>query len=273
MASQPWSITSTPEGRAFAQTVQRKGVFPVIITPGDEGEECKEFLYIYNVLNREHVVEQPPLFPHVIIPACPEGEMFAVTLMPRFVNERYEIVGSLPVDYRIKKVDGRRCATSLLNPAAFPGTEFTSQLQQWRPADGQQDQIGNNLNVVGVFWSLTHPDSPELEKEIKLFRDLAQKTMEDLVKQAQMVAATGHPENVTPMMHFAMDYLKRTAPWHIGHKAMIDCPNCGEAINAGLAYHRNSFGERCIIDAERYAQIVAKNKAAVSGKKAQPEAE
>jgi hypothetical protein len=256
MASQPWSITSTPEGRAFAQTVQRKGVFPVIITPGDEGEECKEFLYIYNVLNREHVVEQPPLFPHVIIPACPDGERFAVTLMPRFVNERYEIVGSLPVDYRIKKVDGRRCATSLLNPAAFPGTEFTSQLREWRPADGQQDQIGNNLNVVGVFWSLTHPDDPALDKEIKMFRDLAQKTMEDLVKQAQMVAATGHPENVTPMMHFAMDYLKRTAPWHIGHKAMIDCPNCGEPINAGLAYHRNQFGERCVLDRERYEKII-----------------
>jgi hypothetical protein len=228
---------------------------PVILNASDSGAEAGYMVYVYNVLNLPHSVEQPPLFPHFNIPACPEGERFAVTFLPAFVNERYEKAGSLPVEFYYKKIDGRRCATSLLNPSAFPGTDFESQLKDWRSID----QTGNNLNVFGVFWSLTPPDSPELEKELKLFRDRAQKTMADLIRQGEQLAAAGQLNQITPLMHFAMDYTKRSAAWHMSHKPMIDCPNCGEAITANLIYHKNQFGEKCIIDPERYAQVVAKN--------------
>src|SRR5258708_38416040 len=109
------------------------------------------------------------------MPACPEGEKFSVIPMPAFVNEPYEIPGSLPVEFRYKKFDGRKACMSLLNPSAFPGTDWNSQLQPWRSID----QTGNNLNAFGCFWSLTKPDDPALEKEIKQFRDIVRRTMND----------------------------------------------------------------------------------------------
>jgi len=237
---------------------------PVILNASDAGPEAGYMVYVYNVWNLPHTVEQPPLFPKFHIPACPEGERFSVTFLPAFVNERYEKPGSLPVEFYYKKIDGRKCATSLLNPSAFPGTDFNSQLQDWR----QFDQTGNNLNVMGVFWSLTQPDSPELERELKLFRERGKKTLDDLIRQGEQLAAAGQLNQITPLMHFAMDYTKRSASWHMSHKALIDCPNCGETISAGVAYHKNSFGDKCIVDPERYAQIVEQSATAVGkGKK------
>ena len=251
--------SSLPAARA-AIGMEKDSNGPVTLVTSDSGGDPGYVVYVYNVLNLPHTVEQPPLFPRFDIPACPEGERFSVTFLPAFVNERYEKPGSLPIEFYYKKVDGRKCATSLLNPSAFPGTDFDSQLKNWVSLD----QTGNNLNVMGVFWSLTAPDDPKLEKELKAFRERAQRTMADLIRQGEMLAAAGQLSQITPLMHFAMDYTKRSAAWHMSHKPMIDCPNCGEAITANLIYHKNAFGEKCIVDPERYAQVVAKTETAVA---------
>lgn len=248
-------VPESPRAQRAARGMEGDNNGPITLTTSDQGKDPDYMIYVYNVLNWSHAVEQPPLFPHFNIPACPDGERFAVTFLPAFVNERYEKPGSLPIEFYYKRVDGRKCATSLLNPSAFPGTDFNSQLANWRSID----QTGNNLNVFGVFWSLTKPNSPELEKELKLFRDVATKTMHDLIRQGEQLAAAGKLDQITPMMHYAMDYLKRSASWHMSHKPMIDCPNCGESITANLIYHKNAFGEKCIIDKERYAEVVARN--------------
>jgi hypothetical protein len=191
------------------------------------------------------------LFPGFIIPPCPKGQKFSFTLLPAFVKETYVKPGT--TEYYYKNIDGRKCATSLLNPSAFPGTNWNSQLQKW----DNIDQQGNNLNAYGVWWSLTKPDETEkLEKEIKVFKKRVLETMVELVRRGEELAAADDLRNITPLMHFAMDYLGKQAKWHMASTHVVACPNCGMLVNEGISYHRNEWGERCIIDPERYAKSI-----------------
>ena len=217
----------------------------------DRTSEPNYMIYVYNILALEHIIEQPPLFPRFHIHPCEKGQKFSFTVLPAFVNEVYQRAGTTEISY--KQVDGRKCATSLLNPAAFPGIRWEGQLTNW----DTDDQYGNNLNALGVFWSLTRPDEKEkLEEEIKLFRERATQTMNEYVRRAEELHAAGELKLISPRMHFAMDYLGKSAVWHMSLKHMITCPNCGESVQEGIAYHRNAFGEKCIIDMEKYLKSV-----------------
>ncbi len=230
-----------------------------IIEAQDQGREPGYVIYVYNILDREYVVTQPPLFPGFVIPACKPGQKFSQTVLPAFVKEPYLKPGS--TEYYYKNVDGRKAATSLLNPGAFPGTNWESQIQNWDSEETAITGAANNLNLYGVWWSLTMPDETEkLDREIKIFRTRVGVTMNGLVKMAEQLAATGELKLISPLMHFAMDYLGKQAPWHMAAYHMITCPNCGEPVKEGIAYHRNSFGERCIVDDEKYKAMVARQR-------------
>jgi hypothetical protein len=217
----------------------------------DVGREPGYVIYVYNVLNLNHTVDQGSY--HLFLPACKKGEKFSFTTLPAFTKDVYLKPGS--TEYMYKIVDGRKAAMSLMNPAAFPGTNFDSQLQNWQ-ADDQQ---GNNLNKYGCWWSLTKPDEVEkLEGEIKLFKDRALETMNGLIREAETFAAAGDLKSISPLMHFAMDYVGQQAPWHMTSMHKINCPNCGELVNDGISYHKNAFGEKCIIDHERYEKSIAR---------------
>lgn len=212
---------------------------------GDEGPEPNYKLYVYNVLPLEHEINQPPAFPRFIIPAKKSGERFGVTTLPVLVKERYEKPGS--TEYFYKRVDGRKYATSLLNPAAFPGTSWEAQLQNWR----SNDQFGNNFNALGCFWSLTDPNDEKLEGELEQFRARAVKTLNELARKAESLYNSKKEDEITPLMHFAMDFLHKQAPWHLRSDMLVDCPTCGEPVKEGIAYHRNSFGDKCPVDYEK----------------------
>ena len=222
----------------------------VTLSTQDEGQEAGYVIFVYNLLDREHVVNAPPKFPAFRIPACPKGEKFSFTVLPAFTKEVFNHPGT--TEFYYKKVDGRKDATTLLNPSAFPGIQWEAQLASWESL-GQEN---NNLNSRGVFWSLTSPDDLEkLEEEIKIFREYATRTMDGLVKEAALLAAQNKPAEITPWMHFAMDYLGKQAIWHTTTDHMISCPNCGDVVKDGIAYHRNSFGDKCILDYARCVKL------------------
>lgn len=239
-----------------------------IIETQDEGQAPGYVIYVYNIIDREWLVEQPPLFPGVRIPACKPGQKFSYTIFPPFVKEPYNKPGTTEMYY--KKVDGRKCVTSLLNPSAFPGTSWDSQTQFWDSGD----QYGNNLNEFGVFWSLTTPDEEvQLDKEIAIFRQRVVKTMNSLVRRGEELAAAGDLKSISPLHHFAMDYLGKTAPWHMAAHHMVTCPNCGDPVREGIAYHRNSFGEKCIVDEDRYTRMLAQQRRIEAAANPKPEPE
>jgi hypothetical protein len=218
------------------------------------------FVYIINVLNREWFVEQPPLFSSYKIPACPKGQKFSWNKLGAFIMEPYTKPGTFDTFYT--KVDGRKVATSLLNPSAFPGTVWESQLQNW----DAPDQFGNNLNAFGVFWTLSDPNDPAdaeaLDEEVRIFKERSQRTLNELIRAAEQLAAQNDLKSISPLMHYAMDYFGKQAPWHMAAEHMVACPNCGDLVKDGIAYHKNSFGEKCIIDAKKYTAMIRAQKAA-----------
>jgi hypothetical protein len=239
---------------------RKMGETTVNLQTQDEGSEPRYVIYVYNLLNKAHVVNAPPKFPAFKIPACPPGEPFAFTCVPAFTKEMINHPGT--TDFYYIKVDGRKDATTLLNPAAFPGTDWAAQLANW--GTDNPDQFGNNLNKLGVFWSLTRPDEKEkLNAEIAIFKDIVAESMNAFIREAEAHAAAGQLRNITPWMHFAMDYLGKQAGWHMSTEHMISCPNCGNPIKDGIAYHRNEFGERCVLDWRRVVAIGAAKKSDV----------
>jgi hypothetical protein len=205
-------------------------------------------------LSLDHHVQQPPVFPDFYIPPCPRDKKFSHTLLPPFVKIPFTKPGTTEMYY--KSEDGRKAATSLMNPMAFPSTDWNAQIQKWETGD----QFGNNLNMFGCWWSLRAPDDPELEKEIKIFKERWMKTAQELIAAGETLNAQGNRKDISPLMHFAMDYMGLQAPWHMASVHRVACPNCGELVNEGISYHKNEFGERCIIDMERYLKSVPNTK-------------
>jgi hypothetical protein len=214
--------------------------------------QTKPPLYIYNICELSHVRNQPPEFPGFTVEPCPKGEKFSVKVFQGIVNERYMKPGTSEFYY--KQVDGRKYATSLLNPDCFPGTDFEAQLIEGQT--GNNDMTGMNMNALGVFWSPLAPDDPKLEAQIKKFRARVDRTMDALVKEGNRLNASGKLGDISAMMHFAMDYFGLQATWHMSHRHKTECPNCGELVLEGVAYHKNGSGDDCIIDYDRYAQVV-----------------
>jgi hypothetical protein len=243
-------------GQAQALANQENHGATTLVTQ-DRMSEPDYFIYVYNILDKEWVVRQPPLFAAFHIPKREKGKKFSYTLLPAFVNEVTMKAGTTELSY--KQIDGRKAATSLLNPGAFPGIAWEGQLNDW----GTEDQTGNNLNNFGCFWSMTRPDElDKLEVEIELFAERCKNTMEELVKRAEELFESGERKLISPMMHYAMDYLGKQAPWHMSMRHMVTCPICGDSVPEGIAYHKNSFGDRCIIDMAKYEKFVLQNRPA-----------
>jgi hypothetical protein len=238
------------EAKAMQDNENQKGV---TLEVNDDGVAPQYVIYVYNILELQHVREMPPNFSHFVIPPCVRGEKVSYTQLPPFVRNKFNHPGSTTYYYR--REDGRKSAGQLLNPGSFPSIDFDRQLYQNNP--DLNDQQGNNLNNFGCWWSLTKPDDPKLDQEIATFTARARATMNDLIRQANMLEASvdgqgrSRKGEISPMMHFAADYLHVRASWHTSHEHTVSCPTCGEPVVAGLAYHRNSFGDRCIIDKAR----------------------
>src|SRR5438105_8409315 len=76
--------------------------------------------------------------------------------------------------------------------------------------------------------------------------------MRALVNKGEELNASSRRTEITPLMHQAIEHFQLQAAWHMSHARLTPCPNCGEPVREGIAYHKNEFGDRCIIDQARY---------------------
>lgn len=207
-------------------------------------------IYVYNILSLDHTRNLPPNYSAVKIPACLPNEKYSFTTLNPAVRNRFLKPGTF--DYYYQMEDGRKSASQIINPASFPSINFDRQLVQ-NSTEIEYEVSGSNLNDLGVWWSLTRPqDTEQLDREIALFRERVKKTMTALAKLARQWGSDPKKvHEITPRMHFAMDYLGLKAPWHTDTYAIVNCPTCGEEVRQGIVYHRNSLGDRCIVDMER----------------------
>ena len=244
------------------------------------GRAADHFIFLYNILADYDFppVQQPPTFPNFKIPKCPKGEKFAYTVLPAQVNNPIERngaeEGTTEITYFV--ADGREAANSLCNPDAHPKNPFEAQFRDISKM-GNGDQLGNNLNEKGIFWSLTSPyideagnqrplpgDDPKvlneliqegklfynekLDEEIAAMRKRVDKVMRTLVDAGNTLNAANKRAEIAPDHHFAMEYFNLEAEWHRSHEHRIACPNCGDPIREKIAYHKNQFNMLCVVD-------------------------
>ena len=220
-----------------------------VIIDGRMMREPRRLIYLHSVAKREFRVSHT-LFPYLIIKGCMAGERYvtAATIpdpIPQVCPDQ-ERGGR-----RVDEHDGWRSCIDLLNPNNPTNDPY------WNNAAGVPAYMGTStgcdLISQGVWPSLNKiPPEAEIKRAEKARDDryramtqnairLASKSRRELNEYLQE-----HPD-----VHEAMDSLGLKADWHQTAEVKISCPNCGDEIKQGLAFHQSSAGIMCIIDPER----------------------
>jgi hypothetical protein len=210
-------------------------------------------VYLYNVSESSFEVSRPPLLRKLVIAGRPKD-----------ASKRYNLVTTLPQPLLVPKgnvdsneidiipQDTRRFAMDIINPDNL-GLDQDAVLDP-KMVFSQ----GSNLGAKGVFWSLNGPGSSKYghkeeptDDEINRAISRMEKEYKRLLEAARSVEVS-NPGSLSqflgPEHHAAADYFGEEYTWH-GKKTRTDfCPNCGDRIKAGAAFHKTDEGGLCIID-------------------------
>lgn len=217
------------------------------------------FLYIYTVAKKRHSrdayfpVRKPPLYPCLIFPKCEKDEPFRLLAkIPNIVNHRWtDDQGEM----RNTAFPGERVATDICNPLNLTTDiwQEVSDDRAWLDGGGTDD-----LTRRGVFWSRYDPPRPE---ELARARERMERHYRSCITVAEEMHARNEDRWIPPECHEAADHFAMDTPWHRRARADATCPNCGEPIRDGIAFHRGPFG-LCVIDRQR--TVAALGEAAVA---------
>jgi hypothetical protein len=103
-----------------------------------------------------------------------------------------------------------------------------------RPMNGQMWSIGQNLDDFGVFWT---KNKVPIESELIQARAKMEGTFRAALAEANMLEAQNRIDLITPLMRHAASYFEEDRKWNQTYKRVIECPNCGEGMKAGIAVH------------------------------------
>jgi hypothetical protein len=205
-------------------------------------------VYLHSISKRSF--EQPhPIFRNVIIPACPKEKRY-ITFMR--INHPVQIptvnpdnVSGPPI---IRIENAKRAALCVCNPS-YVSSDLSAQDNP--PPDWAQIASGEcNLTRQGVFASMNEvPTEDELKKAedrrlayYKFRFEEANGLLRSDPKKLQEVLSLDH--------HMAAEMFGQDVDWHRVTTPKIECPNCGEKIKEGIAFHYSN-GARCVLDWER----------------------
>ena len=213
------------------------------------------FVYIHSVARRDFFVSQT-LFPKLLLKGCDPGQRWclATTIADPIPQASPDLErGGARTDYH----DGWQAAIGLLNPE-------NPTNNPWVNGEGSGLSVGTNLVSQGLFPSLTPEPSEEDLQKAENLRDRRYKRLTDQAfaaarqSQKKLQDFLAEHEDVAD----AMDALNLRADWHHSRKVFSVCPNCGDEISSGLAFHRSTAGVLCILDPERAfkAGVIDENK-------------
>lgn len=212
------------------------------------------FVYIYNVSQSTFTVSRPPMIREFKIPGRKDTERYAIaTRLPQPVMIPKGNVDSNEVD--MVPTDCRRIAMDIIHPDNI-GIDQDAFIDP-KNSSG----IGNNLGAKGVFYSLNGPGATQFggkEEPTKEEIDRAYTRMEkfyqfklDEARAMEVSNPADLSKLISPEHHAAADYFGEERPWHTKKTRPMDCPNCGERIKQGAAFHKTEEGVFCIIDWKR----------------------
>lgn len=214
----------------------------------DQLRRTEYTVYIHSVSKRSF--EQPhPIFRNVIIPACPKDRRY-ITFMR--VGHPVQIptvdpdnVSGPPI---LRIESGIRAALCVCNPSYVGNTlsvQDTAIDPQYQISSGECD-----LTRQGIFASLNEiPTEEELAKaenrRLAYYKQIFEQ-MNGLMRSDPKMAQ----ERLGQDHHLAAEMFGQDVDWHRMVTPKIECPNCGEKIKEGIAFHYVN-GSKCILDWER----------------------
>ena len=162
--------------------------------------------------------------------------------------------GGKRVEVEPRDEAGWRVAIDILNPNN-PSTDPYAKLGGMGTA---YFSTGQNVDLIryGLFPSLNDPPTEEELARAEAARD---KSYSNLVDEAFQEQASS-PQTFrlwlknNPDVYTAMEALGIEAEWANKVEVKQTCPNCGDIIKSGIAFHRSSAGVLCILDPERAAR-------------------
>jgi len=210
------------------------------------------FVYLYSVSGREFTVELPPHIRRLIIRACPAGQPW--TLVTKLAHPFQQPDNDDNGNLIARSHDARRVAMDICNPSN------TSLDQDLRLDPKFVLAYGNNLTQQGVFWSLNYPPT---EEEVKKAVARKETYYRGLLEKARTLELANPKElefELNMDYHMAADYFGVETNWHKRVERPAFCPNCGEGIKTGVAFHKHPDGFLCVIDWKRTVEAGVKSK-------------
>lgn len=204
------------------------------------------FVYIYNVSNREFERRMPPHIPRLTLKACPTNKEYVEVARiehPFQQADRDVNNGEVLMRYH----DARKVAQDIVCSGA-PDMDAASP---------EALAAGVDYRAKGLFWSM---NNPPLEIEVTKANQRVEDFYRSRLERATALEYT-NPKELAERIgeddHLAADYFGEEYSWHkarvrkVTPVAKVPCPVCGDDIKPGVAFHRDSEGEYCILDWKR----------------------
>jgi hypothetical protein len=244
------SISTIPFGDKRTDAAMR-GANPdnfIIIISGHSIREPRRMIYIHTVAKRPFTLTRT-LFPRLTLAGCENGErVVSCCAIP-------DPIGQASPDQerggtRIDEHDGWRAAIDLLNPLNLTHNPYSGDSNP----DFFANRSGQNLIAEG-FWPSIHQVPPE--EETRAAEQRRDKHYAWLAKESQRLGHKSKKDldeflQTYPDTLIAMNALGIKTDWHTPSVVTTTCPNCGDVLKQGLAFHKSSVTDKlCVIDPER----------------------
>jgi len=205
-------------------------------------------VYLHSISKRSFE-QQHPIYRNVVIPACPKDKRYITFMRINHPIQTPHVDPDNVSGPNILRIENaKRAALGICNPN-YIGTDLAVQDREV-PAESQLASSESNLTRQGVFASLNEiPTEEELKKAearrqayYKFRFEEANGLERSNPKLLQEVLGLDH--------HMAAEMFGVDVNWHRVVSPKIECPNCGEKIKEGVAFHYVN-GSRCVLDWER----------------------
>jgi hypothetical protein len=118
--------------------------------------------------------------------------------------------------------------------------------------------IGTDLRAQGVFWTRNNPPT---EAEVAKAHKRIEKYYRGLLEKATALEYSNPKELAERLQnedyHLAADYFGEEFSWHkkrvkkVAPVVKSECPNCGNEIKRGIAFHFDPDTGLCVLDWKR----------------------
>jgi hypothetical protein len=214
----------------------------------DDLRSAEYVVYLHSISKRSFN-QHNPIYRNVVIPACSKDERYITFMRITHPVQIPTVDPNNPNSASIIVIENaKRAALSICNPS-YVGNDLAAQDKEI-PFEYQISSSESNLTQQGVFASLNEVPTEEELKAAEARRATYYKAIFERMnglfrsdpKKAQDELGLDH--------HLAAEMFSIDVDWHKLTTPKIECPNCGEKIKEGIAFHYSN-GQRCVLDFER----------------------